>query len=139
MICTKGGVFSVDSLMTIFRYVVPAICIVIVIYCIKHLLTSKAPKVTPACLYDELSGVEYMITNWETSVGRSGACDIVLDYSTVSRFHAVISKHKKGWVITDTNSSAGTYVGSKKVEKPMVINNGDSISFGGIILQFRIK
>ena len=128
-----------DSLMTIFRYVVPAICIVIVIYCIKHLLTSKAPKVTPACLIDKISGTEYMITNWETSVGRSGACDIVLNYSTVSRFHAVISKHKKGWVLTDTNSSAGTYVGQTKVEKPTVINNGDSISFGGIILQFQIK
>lgn len=130
---------SVDSLMTVFRYVVPAVCIVIVAYCIKHLLTSKAPKVTPACLIDELTGTEYMITNWETSVGRSNACDIVLNYSTVSRFHAVISKHKKGWVITDTNSSAGTFVGQTQVKKPVVINDGDNISFGGIILKFQIK
>lgn len=128
-----------DSLMTVFRYVVPVLCIVIVSYCIKHLLTSKAPKVTPACLVDELTGTEYMITNWETSVGRSNACDIVLNYSTVSRFHAVIAKHKKGWIITDTNSSAGTYVGQKQVKEPSIINDGDSISFGGIILQFRIK
>lgn len=128
-----------DSLMTVFRYVVPAVCIVIVAYCIKHLLTSKAPKVTPACLIDELTGTEYMITNWETSVGRSNACDIVLNYSTVSRFHAVISKHKKGWVITDTNSSAGTFVGQTQVKKPVVINDGDNISFGGIILKFQIK
>ena len=128
-----------DILMTVFRYVVPVICIVIVAYCIKHLLTSKAPKVTPACLIDDLTGMEYMITNWETSIGRSNACDIVLDYSTVSRFHAVISKHKKGWVITDTNSSAGTFVGQTRVQKPLVIQNGDNISFGGIILQFRIK
>jgi len=130
---------SVDMMMTIFRYVVPAICIVVAAYCIKHLLTSKAPKVTPACLIDELTGTEFMITNWETSIGRSNACDIVLDYSTVSRFHAVISKHKKGWVITDTNSSAGTYVGQTRVEKPVVVNDGDNISFGGIILRFRIK
>lgn len=128
-----------DMMMTIFRYVVPAICIVVAAYCIKHLLTSKAPKVTPACLIDELTGTEFMITNWETSIGRSNACDIVLDYSTVSRFHAVISKHKKGWVITDTNSSAGTYVGQTRVEKPVVVNDGDNISFGGIILRFRIK
>lgn len=128
-----------DSLMTVFRYVVPAVCIVIVAYCIKHLLTSKAPKVTPACLIDELTGTEYMITNWETSIGRSNACDIVLNYSTVSRFHAVISKHKKGWVITDTNSSAGTFVGQTQVKKPVVINDGDNISFGGIILKFQIK
>lgn len=128
-----------DSIMTIFRYIVPVLCIIIVSYCIKHLLTSKAPKVTPACLIDELTGTEYMITNWETSIGRSNACDIVLNYSTVSRFHAVIAKHKKGWIITDTNSSAGTYVGQKQVDEPSIINDGDSISFGGIILQFRIK
>ena len=128
-----------DEIMTVFRYLVPALCIIIVVYCVKHLLTSKAPKVTPACLIDELTGTEYMITGWETSIGRSGACDIVLDYSTVSRFHAVISKHKKGWVLTDTHSSAGTFVKQNKVTEPTVINDGDSISFGGIVLQFRIK
>lgn len=126
-------------IMEIFRYLVPLLCIIIVAYCVRHLLMSKAPKVTPACLIDELTGTEYIITSWETSIGRSNACDIVLDYSTVSRFHAVISKHKKGWVLTDTNSSAGTYVRNTLVESPTVVNDGDSISFGGIVLQFRIK
>lgn len=121
------------------RYIVPAICIFIAAYCIKHLLSSKAPKVTPACLIDETTGKEYLITNWETSIGRSNACDIVLNYSTVSRFHAVISKHKKGWVLTDTNSSSGTYIGRRQVDEPAVIKDGDNISFGGIILKFRVK
>lgn len=128
-----------EVIMEVFRYLVPVLCIIIVAYCVRHLLLSKAPKVTPACLIDELTGKEYIITSWETSIGRSNACDIVLDYSTVSRFHAVISKHKKGWVLTDTNSSAGTYVRKTLVESPTVINDGDSISFGGIVLQFRIK
>lgn len=128
-----------EDMMSAFRYLIPVLCFVIVAYCVKHLLQSKAPEVTPACLIDEMTGEEYLITNWETSVGRSNACDIVLNYSTVSRFHAVISKHKKGWVLTDTNSSAGTYIGSTQVEKNVVINDGDEISFGGIILRFRIK
>ncbi len=127
------------DMMTIFRYLIPALCFIVVFYCVKHLLQSKAPKVTPACLIDEMTGDEYLITNWETSVGRSNACDIVLEYSTVSRFHAVISKHKKGWVLTDTNSSAGTYIGKKQVTAPAVINDGDEISFGGIVLRFRVK
>ncbi len=128
-----------EDMMSVFRYLIPALCFIIVAYCIVHLLQSKAPKVTPACLIDEMTGEEYLITNWETSVGRSNACDIVLNYSTVSRFHAVISKHKKGWVLTDTNSSAGTYIGSTQVEKNVVISDGDEISFGGIVLRFRIK
>ena len=128
-----------DLFADIVRYTLPFICIAVAAYCIKHLLSSKAPKVTPACLIDEMTGTEYLITNWETSIGRSNACDVVLNYSTVSRFHAVISKHKKGWVITDTHSSSGTYVGTKKAESPLVINDGDDISFGGIVLKFKVK
>lgn len=122
-----------------YRYIIPALCFIILAYCIKHLLTSKAPKVTPAYFYDEQTGKEYVITSWETSIGRSSACDIVLNYASVSRFHAVISKHKKGWVVTDTHSSAGTYIKNKRIESPTVIEDGDLVSFGGIVLQFRIK
>lgn len=128
-----------ETITQVLRYVVPALCIIIIVYCIKHLLSNKAPKVEPACLIDDLTGNEYNITNWETSVGRSNACDIVLNYATVSRFHAVIAKHKKGWVITDTNSSAGTYIGQKKVDGSAIVNDGDNVSFGGIVLQFKVK
>ncbi|MBP3442834.1 MAG: FHA domain-containing protein [Clostridia bacterium] len=127
------------DITTIARYVIPALCFIIVAYCIVHLILSKAPKITPACLVDELTGDEYLITNWETSIGRSNACDVVLNYPSVSRFHAVISKHKKGWVITDTNSSSGTVIGNTKVERTAVINDGDAVSFGGIVLRFRVK
>ena len=127
------------DISTAERYIIPVLCLIITAYCIKHLLQSKAPKVTPASLIDELTGDEYLITNWETSVGRSNACDIVLDYPSVSRFHAVISKHKKGWIITDTNSSSGTTIGKTKVERSAVVNDGDTVSFGGIVLRFRIK
>ena len=127
------------DLMTASRYIIPVLCLAVVAYCIKHLLQSKAPKVNPACLIDEMTGNEYLITNWETSIGRSNACDIVLNYPSVSRFHAVISKHKKGWVITDTNSSSGTTIGKTKVDHTAVVKDGDAVSFGGIVLRFRIK
>lgn len=128
-----------ELLNEIYRYLIPALCIIIAAYCVKHLLSSRAPKVTPAYFYDEQNGKEYVITNWETSIGRSNACDVVLNYASVSRFHAVISMHKKGWIVTDTHSSSGTYVHNKRIEEPTVINDGDVVSFGGISLQFRIK
>ncbi len=128
-----------ELLNEIYRYLIPALCIIIAAYCVKHLLSSRAPKVTPAYFYDEQNGKEYVITNWETSIGRSNACDVVLNYASVSRFHAVISKHKKGWIVTDIHSSSGTYVHNKRIEEPTVINDGDVVSFGGISLQFRIK
>ena len=128
-----------ELLNEIYRYLIPALCIIIAAYCVKHLLSSRAPKVTTAYFYDEQNGKEYVITSWETSIGRSNACDIVLNYASVSRFHAVIYKHKKGWIITDTHSSSGTYVHNKRIEEPTVVNDGDVVSFGGIALQFRIK
>ncbi len=128
-----------DLLNEFLRYIIPAICIIVSAYSIRHLLSSRAPKVTPAYFYDEQNGKEYVITSWETSIGRSSACDIVLNYASVSRFHAVISKHKKGWVITDTHSSSGTYIHSECIAEPTVVNDGDIVSFGGIALQFRIK
>ena len=134
----KGDLMK-ELLNEIYRYLIPALCIIIAAYCVKHLLSSRAPKVTPAYFYDEQNGREYVITNWETSIGRSNACDVVLNYASVSRFHAVISKHKKGWIVTDTHSSSGTYVHNKRIEEPTVINDGDVVSFGGISLQFRIK
>lgn len=127
------------ELFSLVRYIVPCVCLVVLAYCIMHLLRSKAPEVTPACLIDEKTGTEYLITNWETSIGRSNACDIVLEQPSVSRFHAVIAKHKKGWVVTDTNSSSGTAIGSQKIEAKAVITDGDIISFGGVRLRFRIK
>lgn len=127
------------DLFSLVRYIVPCLCFVVVAYCVKSLLQSKAPKVTPACLIDEETGEEYLITNWETSVGRSNACDIVLNQPSVSRFHAVISKHKKGWVITDTNSSSGTAIGNTKIKTNAVVSDGDLVSFGGARLRFRIK
>ena len=64
-----------ELLNEIYRYLIPALCIIIAAYCVKHLLSSRAPKVTPAYFYDEQNGKEYVITNWETSIGRSNACD----------------------------------------------------------------
>ncbi|MBP9988244.1 MAG: FHA domain-containing protein, partial [Ruminococcus sp.] len=133
------GIIMDELIITIARFILPAICIVVVAYSLTHLLRSRAPQVTPACLYDELNGNEYMITRWETSIGRSNACDIVLDYSSVSRFHAVIAKHKKGWVITDTNSTTGTLINNRPITEPTVIEDGQEISFGGVILVFRVK
>lgn len=128
-----------DIITTAARYLLPLLCIIIVGYSISHLLKSKAPKVTPACLYDEQTGKEYMITRWETSIGRSNACDIVLSHNSVSRFHAVIAKHKKGWVITDTHSASGTSINRKKITEPTVIEDGQKLTFGKVTLIFRIK
>ncbi len=119
------------------RYFLPLICVLVITICSVSLLKTKSPKVKPALFIDRLNNKEYPVTHWETSIGRSNSCDIVLEFDTVSRFHAVLTKQKKGWVITDTLSRSGTYINGKKIKEPTVIKNGDILTLGRASLDFK--
>lgn len=77
------------------------------------------------------------ISSWEVSLGRAKICDIVLNNPTVSRFHAVVVRRGKGWMIFDTNSKTGITVNGKKIDKKAFIYDGDIISMGTSVLSFR--
>lgn len=126
-----------DFMVSAGRYILPLICLIVLAYCLTSLLRNKTPKVEPASFVDPINGKEFPITSWETSIGRSNSCDIVLGAQTVSRFHAVLSKHKKGWIITDTLSHTGTYVNSVKIDNTAVIHDGETVTFGSASLVFR--
>ncbi|MBQ8784244.1 MAG: FHA domain-containing protein [Clostridia bacterium] len=122
---------------SISRYMLTGMGVIILLACCISLLRIKAPKITPALFIDTVNGDQYPVTHWETSIGRSNSCDITLSFETVSRFHAVLTKQKKGWVITDTLSRTGTYVNGKIIQEPTVIQNGDVLIFGGVSLLFK--
>ena len=76
-----------------------------------------------------------VLTRYENSVGRSKHCDVVLNYPSVSRFHAVIARRKSGWVIIDTGSRGGVKVDGAEVKRRAVIEHGQVLTFG--ICKFR--
>ena len=90
-----------------------------------------------AQLTDENNDSVIDITHWETSIGKSRANDIVLPLPSVSRFHAVIAKKRRDWVVTDTFSKNGVLVNGKKIEGKAVIEDGDLISIGTVPLRFQ--
>lgn len=49
-------------------------------------------------------------------IGRSPACDIVIDLPVVSRRHAQISYHDGAFFVTDLDSRNGTYVNGKRLQ-----------------------
>ena len=126
-----------ENIAYYMRYILPVICLAVLVICSVSLIKTKAPKIKPALFIDELNDIEYAVTHWETSIGRSNSCDIVLSFDTVSRFHAVLTKQKKGWVITDTLSRSGTYINGRKIKEPSVIKNGDVLTFGRASLRFK--
>jgi len=70
-----------------------------------------------------------------TRLGRQLDNDIVLHEEFISRFHAEIRYEDKKYVIYDNNSTAGTFVNSKRVDR-CVLNSGDLITFSSIQIMF---
>lgn len=71
----------------------------------------------------------------EVSIGRDAACGIVFDNPGVSRLHAVITLDGDGGVlIADRQSSNGTYVNGKRVERS-ALRPGDRVEIGKFTLQ----
>lgn len=125
-----------EFLTSVGRYLLPALAIFIVISCAINLLRGNEKTKPLAFLINKLNSDKIMLDNYEISVGRSKACDIVLGYTTVSRFHAVLTKRKGKWFVVDTNSLAGTFIGPEKVEKKAQLENGDIIYFGNAAFEF---
>ncbi len=70
-----------------------------------------------------------------TRLGRQLDNDVVFHEEAVSRFHAEIRYEDGKYVLYDNNSTTGTYVNSKRVDR-CVLNSSDIISFSFIQVMF---
>lgn len=120
----------------VLRYFFPAMAFIILSRCIVSLFRNRPRVHKMAQLRDVQSGNVYDIDHWETSIGRSKSNDITLTQPTVSRFHAVVSKKKHDWVITDTFSKSGVYLNGKKIKNRAEIEDGDILLIGGVSFKF---
>ncbi len=122
------------------RWVLPIIAFYVIVGCGISLVRGNKKTGTIGYLINSANGDRIPLTSYETSIGRSNACDIVLSYNTVSRFHAVIAKRGGKWYIFDTNSKTGTFVSGEKIDDvnltPHELMNGDAIIFGNALFTF---
>ena len=117
----------------IMRYLGPVLAFVLLLRCAKPLLTfRREPEIWAwLCLED---GKKLPITHWENVIGRSKRSDIVIDFPTVSRNHAVLTRYDDGsWSITDADSTGGIRVNGKKV-RISALQPEDKIDIGGITM-----
>ena len=115
----------------IMRYLAPALAFLLLLRCAKPLMTfRREPEIWAwLCLED---GKKLPITHWENVIGRSKKSDIVIDFPTVSRNHAVLTRYDDGsWTITDAHSTGGVRVNGKK-KRISVVTPEDTIEIGGI-------
>ena len=71
-------------------------------------------------------GLKYLVIK-ELTIGRSDACDIKIDDKKISRTHAKFNIVDDELVITDLDSSNGTFVNGKRIQKATKLKNNDSV------------
>lgn len=121
----------IDVYNAILRYAAPALILILLWRCGKPLLTfRREPEIWAwLCMAD---GTKVPITHWENVIGRHKSSDVQIDFPTVSRNHAVLTRYDDGsWTISDADSKDGTFVNGKQVSI-RALEEEDMISIGGV-------
>ncbi|MBQ9066508.1 MAG: FHA domain-containing protein [Clostridia bacterium] len=127
---------SITLITSIGRWLLPLLAAVIMILCGAVLVRGNRKTGIIGYVINAGTGESMPLKSYETSIGRSKLCDIVLNYNTVSRFHAVIARRGGRWMLFDTNSKTGTYVNKERVLDKKLLENGDTLVFGNAIFKF---
>ncbi len=105
------------------------------------LLSSQPVEVAPVVssvvgkLVDT-SGREFDLKPGANTIGRQDT-DVLVAHPTVSRSHAKLTVTGSSFLLEDTGSTNGTFVGNAKVEpgSPVQVRPGDEIIFGSVMMR----
>lgn len=118
------------------RYAAPVLTFLLLLRCVLPLLTFRREPEIWAWL-NMADGSQIPITHWENVVGRSKSCDVTIDFPTVSRNHAVLTRYDDGsWTIIDADSKGGTFVNDRQVQI-CALTPRDRINIGGVEMQLQ--
>ena len=92
----------------------------------------------PGKVYLVLNGQIYPITKRSITIGRKLDNDLVLQDALISRTHAEIKFEDNQFILHDMNSTGGTYLNNKKIDKA-VLYSGDIILLTHIPIMFMIE
>ena len=128
---TSGGLTAAGLYWAAVRFLLPVLAFFVLFRCAKPLLTFRREPEIWAWL-NLPDGNQLPITHWENIIGRHKRSDIVVDFPTISRSHAVLTRYDDGsWTIRDIGSKGGVSVNGKQVEI-CALEEGDIISLGGL-------
>lgn len=87
----------------------------------------------------ESASQRYALRVLPCTVGRGSSCGLQLDFDRISREHARFEKLDNRLLVTDLNSTNGTFVNHQRIEEPTLVRVGDTIHFANheFTLQYR--
>ena len=120
--------------LAVMRYGAPLLAALLLWRCLKPLMAfRREPEIWGWLQCGD--GSRFPLTHWENIVGRSRSCDVAIDFPTVSRNHAVLTRYDDGsWTVTDTGSKSGTLVNGEPVQI-CALHKGDVINIGGMNME----
>src|SRR6202163_4919470 len=71
----------------------------------------------------------------EINVGRVQGNDLMLPKGNVSKRHARLLYRDGRFIVTDLNSTNGTYVNRRKITQATIVREGDRIYIGDFVLR----
>ena len=80
---------------------------------------------------------KFLIGQGKVVAGRSPDCDITIDNPAISRKHTQIEFKNGDYVLTDLNSSNGTFLNGERIEVPQSLKPGDVIGVAKFELHFQ--
>jgi hypothetical protein len=98
-------------------------------------IIERAPKHL-ALLVDKRRSDRRYDLKGTTNIGRAADNQIVIEDSTVSRYHAWIKDQEGNFLVFDVGSANGTFVNDERVVEPRPLQTGDLVRFGVVELVF---
>ena len=105
--------------------------VIFVMSSVERAVVRQKGIVRAALVADSPDAIPHEIVVGEVTLGRSPACNIVAEGGAVSKVHARIERTVDQLVLTDLNSSNGTFVNGAKVMTAL-LGDGDVILLGGV-------
>ena len=126
-----------DYMLALSKYVLIIISIVILVRCIRSLLSERVePEIWGYLRYE---GQDYPLTHWENLIGRSLSADVRIVAPGVNRSHAVLRRGGSGkWRVYNIFSRGGVWIKNQKAgASGLAVESGDTINLGGQKVRFR--
>lgn len=124
--------FLSEFYLSTVRWILPFLCIAIILL-LKTGLVPRRRKPRLLAILDIKGFARVPIEQYETTIGRSRTCDIVLPLYVISRQHAVLTMKDIGrFTLTDTGSQSGVTVNGEPQQKGAEVVFGDNISLAGV-------
>lgn len=97
-------------------------------------VTEKRPCMV--MIRGDFIGQVYELSNEVTMIGRGDDVDLVVNDSSISRKHAMITQRSEGFFLSDLGSTNGSFVNKEQVDDPLPLVEGDKVAIGHVVFKF---